>query len=142
MFDLKKAYGFSEQKATEGVKMMIGPDPKKDYVLIRRLPNDDYRTELTNAFQANGKALELLRTHDPKSHQKRDAELQCEVLAKTIVVGWGPNFSEDGKALKDTLEERIRVLIKYPDFRADCVEFASNNTNYPPELDKEDLKKP
>lgn len=142
MFDLKKAYGFSEKAATEGVKMVVGPDPAKDYVMIRRLPNDDYRAELTATFQANGKSLELLRSHDTKAHQKKDAELQCEVLAKTIVVGWGPNFSEDGKVLKNTFEERKRVLIAYPDFRSDCVEFAANNANYPPEMDVEDVKKP
>jgi hypothetical protein len=141
MFDLKKAYGFSDKAANEGVKMVVGPDPTKDFVLIRRMPNEDYREELVKTFQAHGKSLELLKTHDPKSHQKRDAELQCEVLAKTIVVGWGPNFSEDGKVLKNTFEERKRVLVAYPDFRTDCVEFASNKANYPIEMDVEEVKK-
>lgn len=141
MFDIKKAYGFSDKVATEGAKMLVGPDPNKDYILIRRMPNEDYREELVKTFQAHGKSLELLKTHDPKSHQKKDAELQCEVLAKTIVIGWGSNFSEDGKVLKNTLEERKRVLIRYPDFRTDCVEFASNKANYPLEMEVEDVKK-
>jgi hypothetical protein len=141
MFDLKSAYGFSEKAANEGVKMLIGPDANKDYVLIRRLPNEDYRTEITKTFQANGKQLELLKTHDAKAHAKRDAELQCEVLAKTIVVGWGANFSEGGKVLKNTYEERLRVLIAYPDFKTDCIEFATNKANYPLEVEVEDVKK-
>jgi len=142
MFDLKSAYGFNEKAANEGAKMLIGPDPNKDYVLIRRLPNDDYRTEITKTFQAHGKSLELLKTHDSKSHAKRDAELQCEVLAKTIVVGWGANFSEGGKVLKNTYEERLRVLIAYPDFKTDCIEFATNKANYPLEVEVEEVKKP
>jgi hypothetical protein len=142
MFDLKSAYGFSEKAANEGVKMLIGPDPNKDYVLIRRLPNEDYRTEITKTFQAHGKQLELLKTHDPAAHAKKDAELQCKVLAKTIVVGWGANFSEAGKILKNTEAERERVLIAYPEFKTDCIEFATNKANYPLEMEVEEVKKP
>lgn len=141
MFDLKKTYGFSKAKADAGVRMVVGADPENDYVLVRRIPNDLYRTKLSEVMLANKKMLEILKTQDVKAHAKRDNEIFCEVLAETVLVGWGPGFGVDGKVVAHSVEAAKEMLIDYPDFRGDVVEFASDRINYLPEADIADIKK-
>ena len=141
MFDLKKTYGYDKKKAEEGVKYIIGSDPEKDYVLIRRVPNDSYTATLQKTFQANAKVLEYMKTQDPEASVALDRKLQSEVLAETVIIGWGENFGEDGKKILYSKDECARILVTYPDFRRDCVEFASNPQNYPLTPDVEEIKK-
>lgn len=141
MIDLRKSYGFSRKLAESGAKLVIGADPETDYVLLRKMPNDSYRAKMSSTMMANRKILEVLKAQDPEAHDKRDTELMCEVLAETVLIGWGKGFSDGGKPLVYSVEEAKRVLIEYPEFRGDCVGFASTNTNYPLEIDVEDVKK-
>jgi len=141
MFDLKKSYSFNEDLAENGAKMMVGTT-KEDYILICRLPNKAYTAELTRTMQKHGKILEYLKNQDNDAYSEKDRDLQAAVLAKTIVVGWGKNFGEDGKKLTYSVKECTRILKAYPDFRADCVEFAADVANYPAEMDLAEVKKP
>jgi len=140
MFDLNKQYSFDKVAAAEGAKLMVGPD-KEDYILICRLPNNKYQAELTRVMQRNGKVLEFLKAQDNDKYAEKDKDLQANVLAKTIVIGWGGNFVDEGKKVKYSVKECARLLIKYPDFRSDCVEFAADVKNYPAQMDVEDTKK-
>ena len=142
-FDLRKSYGFDKKAAEEGVKMVVGPDEEKDYVLICKLPNKKYRKALVKTLQDNSKLLEMLKTQDPDGYVEKDNELNCEVLAETIIIGWGPGFGAGGKAIKYSVATCKKLLMEYPDFKADCLEFATDNKNYPmtAELDVEDVKK-
>lgn len=139
-FSFDKQYAFDEKKAEEGAKLMVGPD-KEDYILVCRLPNKKYSAELTRVMLQNSKVLEFLKAQDNDKYSDKDRELQAQVLAKTIFVGWGKNFLDNGKAVKYSVKECTRLLLKYPDFRADGIEFASDISNYPPQLDIEDSVK-
>lgn len=141
MFDLRKGYGFSRILAESGAKMVVGADPENDYVLLRKMPNDKYRTKMSSVMMANRKILEVLKVQDPEAHDKRDTELMCEVLAETVLIGWGKGFGDAGKPLTYSVEEAKRVLVEYPEFRGDCIAFASSNANYPLEIDVEEVKK-
>ncbi len=140
-FSLSKQYSFNKVTAEEGAKMMVGPD-KEDYILICRLPNNKYQAELTRVMQNNGKVLEFLKAQDNDKYAEKDRELQAGVLAKTVVVGWGTGLVDEGKKIKYSVKECARLLLKYTDLRVDCIEFASDVANYPPEMDVEEVKKP
>jgi len=140
MFDLKKSYSFDKEAAENGAKMPIGEGPE-DYILICRLPNKKYTAELTKVMLANGKVLDFLKLQDADKYEDKDRELQAGVLAKTIVIGWGKNFGEGGKKLVYSVKTCAKILLDYPDFRADCVVFASDVANYPAQIDLDDVKK-
>ena len=141
MFDLHKSYSFSKEKANDGVNMVVGPDPKTDYVTLRRIPNDLYKTKLSAVMLANRRTLEILKAQDEAAHAIRDTEIFCEVIAETVLIGWGKGFADEGKAVPYSVEAAKNFLIKYPDFRSDIIDFASDRKNYAPEVDASEIKK-
>jgi len=140
-FNLRKTYGFSKKAAEEGVRMVVGADPETDWVLIKRLPNDSYKAKLSTIMLANKKQLDILKSQDEKAHAAKDAEIFCEVLAETILVGWGSGFGEGDEPTQYSVEAAQKLLLDYPDFRSDVVDFATTKANYPLEPDTEDIKK-
>lgn len=141
MFSLEKSYGFDKSAAEAGVTMVVGPDPETDFVIVRRMPNDQYRTKLSSAMLANRKMLEILKAQDEAAHAKRDNEIFCEVIAETIIAGWGPGIIDEGEFVPFSAAAAKALLIKYPDFRSDIIDFASTKSNYPLKLDVAEIKK-
>lgn len=144
MFDFSKSYAFSEELANSGVRMVVGPDEENDWVLLCRMPNLAYKNELSTVMMANRRVLELLKSQDPVAHAKRDSEIYCEVLAKTVLIDWGSGFTDAGAKLPYSVINAKSILVKYPDFRSDIIDFASDKRNYPVEgsdIDVEQIKK-
>lgn len=141
MFDLNKSYGFDPKRADVGVKMTVGPDPETDYVLLKKMPNSAYRAKMNTVMMSNRKMLEILKAQDPEAHEKRDNELLCEIMAETVLVGWGPGFTDGAEPIPYSVEAAKNLLIKYPAFKGDCLDFAANNINYQPTPDINDIKK-
>jgi hypothetical protein len=141
MFDIRKGYGFDKVAAEAGVKMVIGPVPETDYVVVRKLPNDSYRAKLSNVMLAMKKQLDMLKAQDEAKYTERDADLYAEVLAETILVGWGEGVLESGKPMVYSVEAAKKLLLDYPDFKAEVVEFAASRSNFPLEPDVADIKK-
>jgi len=141
MFDVTKSYGFDKEAANTGVKMIVGADDE-DYILIKKMPNDDYQRELQKVSAANDKILTHLKLQNPEEHTKLDRRLQCQVMAKTVVIGWGKTFGENDKLIKYSADECARMLEEYPDFRYACSEFAQDKLNYPLVPDVKEIKKP
>ena len=141
MIDLKRKYGFDKKAAVEGTKMFIGTDKETDWVLIKRMPSKDYIACLTKTLQDHGEELEQLRKEDPDAGEKYDQELQCEVLAKTVVVGWGGGIQENKISIPYSVEAAAKLLAEFDDFRIDCVSFARDNKNYPIKMNVEKVKK-
>lgn len=139
-FDLDKSYSFDKVAAEEGVKMQVGQD-KEEYILICRLPNKAYTLELTKVMQDNSRKLDFLKEQDEDAFMELDRELQAGVLAKTVITGWGTKIVIKGKKLTYSVKTCAETLLEYPDFRADCVEFASDRANYPAKMDVEEVKK-
>jgi hypothetical protein len=141
MFDLRKSYNFSKDKANQGVPMIVGPNPKEDYVLLRRLPNDLYRTKLSEVMLKEKKTLEILKAQDPEAHAKKDAEIYATILAETVFAGWGKGIVDGGAPVPFSTEAAKEMILKYPDFKDDCIDFASDRKNYPAEIEIEEVKK-
>lgn len=141
MFSLQKSYAFDEKLALEGVRMVVGPDPETDYVILRKMPNSKYRAKMNQVMLANKRTLEILKSQDPEAHERKDNELLCEIMAETILIGWGPGFADGDKPIPYSPEVAKELLIKYHAFKGDCLEFAANNANYQPTPDIADIKK-
>lgn len=141
MTDIMTSYGYNERAAEEGVKMYVGADEKTEYVVIRRANNKSYVRELTSILQANAKRLEALEKTDQQSYEALNARLMAEVLAKTVVVGFGPGVTFNKKPIPDTWEARQEILMAPTSLKLKCIEFANDDKNYPVELDVEDVKK-
>lgn len=139
MFDLFKAFGYDEKVATQGAKRMLGGDPE-EYIILKRIPNPDYRTMLNKEYRANAAALD---TQDIEAKNKLSDDIMAKVLAHTVVGGWGKKFGENGNSLKFSVEECTKVFQKYPEFRSACQAWAEDNANYQTEeATVEQVKKP
>jgi len=139
--DLKKVYGFSKKLAEGGARMVIGPDEENDFLLVRRIPNDSYKARMSVVMMANKKQLDILKAQDEKAHAAKDAEIFCEVLADTVLIGWGAGITEGGESIPYSTEAAKNLLLSYPEFRSDIVDFATSKSNYPLEPDVDDIKK-
>lgn len=142
MIDLKKKYGFSKSLAKNGAKMEIGSD-KEEYLLVRRIPNDDYREEITKVYQANAEKLEALEESDKDAYDDLQHKLKAEVAAKTVLVGWGKKVGFDGEPVKYSVEEAAKALYELEDLYTDVFTFGVSRENYPLEnkVDVEHAKK-
>jgi hypothetical protein len=138
--DLNKIYDFDEKLAEEGAKMIIGPNQKEDFILVRRIPNPEYQRELDKVMQANHKVLEFAKQQDPKKYEELNGKLLAKVVARTVVTGWGV-VKVDGKVKKFSASVAEEILTKYPEFRGDVIDFARDRNNYPAQVDVEEVKK-
>jgi hypothetical protein len=138
MISLKKKYQFDKALAQAGAKMILGPDPETDYLLVRRSPSDSYYRVLSETLQANGDRLEELKKSDPEAGKELDLRLQCQVMARTIVVGWGSGIEDYPEYSEEACSE---LLFNYDDLRVEATIFSRNNANYPPKADIEKIKK-
>jgi hypothetical protein len=141
MFDLNKTYGYDDKKAGNGVKMVIGQDENTDYILVKKMPSPAYRAKLTALMMANKKTLDILKTQDQEAHEKKDNELLCEIIAETVIGGWGAGFADMGESIPFSTAAAKAILVKYPQFKSDIIDFATNLSNYQAEPDVADIKK-
>ena len=141
MFDLTKQYGYDKEAAEAGVKMQVGADPKKDYLVVRRIPNKEYSAELIAVMQANSMKLKHLKKQDKSAYDALNDKLLCNIMAKTVLTGWGPGIGADDKKLPYSEKSASEVLLIHDDFRTDVRDFATDNSNYPLQINVEDVKK-
>ena len=114
---------------------------KLDKIFLKN--NSRFSNLLTNwANQRNYEVEEFTeKKEDPEAGRKLDVKLQCDVLAETVVIGWGAGIREDGEPLEYTIERCAALLNEYDDLRVDVVEFARNKANYPPKMNLDKVKK-
>jgi len=136
MLDIDKVFGFDEKMAKDGVKMIL--DIKgEQFFLVRRTPNPDYERQLGQEYRRYEKVLKLKTPESEELSQK----LMAEVLAKTVLIGWG-GISVKGKKLEFTVENATKLLLDYPALRTSIIDFAQEASNFRPTDDSAEIKKP
>jgi len=136
MLDIDKVFGFDEKMAKDGVKMIL--DIKgEQFFLVRRTPNPDYERQLGQEYRRYEKVLKLKTPESEELSQK----LMAEVLAKTVLIGWG-GISVKGKKLEFTVENATKLLLDYPALRTSIIDFAQEASNFRPTDDPAEIKKP
>ena len=144
MFDVRAAFGYDKDKANQGVNHVFGPNKDTDWVTICKLPNKNYDAELKRAFRDNHERLMLLKSQGDEGSAAAsalDSEIHNEVIAKTIVTNWGSGMSDGNEPLPYTVENCVKLLAEYPDFKIACMTFAENRMNFPLSEDIEEVKK-
>lgn len=127
--DLFSKYHFDSKAAEDGVRMIVGPDPENDYVVVRKDTNREFRALLVKVGIENDAALAALRDSDPKAADDLDSRLMAKVVAEAIMVDVGPGVTFNGEAV-DTKEKREAMLFSLPDFRAEVRAFSQSRRNF------------
>jgi hypothetical protein len=134
--DLKKEYGTDKDKELAGVWEDMGGGCK---VLIARLGNENY----SKVFRRISKPYQNAIRRGTLGNEKAE-ELLIQAMAECIVLDW-QGLEEDGKKIKYSRDECVRVLKEYKDFRDHISELANSMELFKREMDAEsekNLKKP
>ena len=134
--DLKKEYGTDKNKELDGVWEDMGNGCK---VLIARIGNENY----SKVFRRISKPYQNAIRRGTLGNDKAE-DLLIQAMAECIVLDW-TGLEEDGKKVKYSREECIRVLKEYKDFRDHVSELANSMELFKREMDAEaekNLKKP
>jgi hypothetical protein len=140
MFDLEKSYGYDKVAADKGMKKPLGVDPE-EYIQLRYIPgNKEYKALLMKKYRASSQILEFYKDK-PDLAEEISSKIMAEVLAETVVTGWGKEFAVKGKAIPFSAENCVKVFLDYPAFRQDCLAWADDKANYPLVSDETTVEK-
>jgi len=115
--DIKKTYGTDKIKEEKGVWEDLGDGAR---VLVARIGNPNYRKvfeQLTKPYQKSIRRGTL--------SEEKATDLIIKSLAKSVLLSW-EGLKEDGKALKYSEAEAVRLMTDYPDFRDQVQEIAND----------------
>lgn len=129
--DLKKEYGTDKDKELAGVWEDFGGGCK---VLIARIGNENY----SKVFRRISKPYQNAIRRGTLGNEKAE-DLLIQAMAESIVLDW-KGMEEDGKPVKYSKEECMRVLKAYKDFRDEISERAGSMELFKREMDAESEK--
>jgi len=127
-FDLKTEFGTDEKKEIEGVWEDMGDGFS---IKIARANNPNYDKWFTRLT----KGIKRQLRNDTVPEEKSRA-IMIQIMAKTILLDWKGMF-EDGKEVKYSEKEAVRVLTEYKDFRTTITEMSSSITLFRMEEDED-----
>lgn len=119
--DIKKTYGTDKEKEKKGVWEDLGDGAR---VLVARIGNPNYRKIFEQLTKPYSKSIRRGTLSEEKA-----TELIIKSLAKSVLLGW-EGLKEDGKLLKHSEAEAIRLMTEYPDFRDQVQEIANDLETY------------
>jgi len=130
--DIKKEYGTSKEKEREGFWSDFGEGCQ---VKIARMGNPDYQKTFQKLSRPHQKAIR----RGSLNHEVAE-KLLVEAMAQAIVLDW-EGLKEDGKDIKYSKEEAVRVLTTYKDFRDQISEIANDMESFKAAEDEDGKKK-
>lgn len=129
--DIKKTYGTDRKKEVDGVWEDLGDGAR---VLVARIGNPNYRKVFEQLTKPYTKAIRRGTLSEEKA-----TELIIKSLAKSVLLKW-EGIKEDGKLVKYSEAEAIRLMTDYPDFRDQIQEIANDLETYKITEDEETEK--
>ena len=119
--DIKKEFGTSKAKEQEGIWSDFGDGCQ---VKIARIGNPEYQKTFRKISKPHQKAIRRGSLNDEVAEK-----LLVEAMAEAIVIDW-KGLQEDGKELKYSKTEAIRILTTYKDFRDQVSEIANDMESF------------
>ena len=119
--DIKKTYGTDKEKEKNGVWEDLGDGAR---VLVARIGNTNYRKVFEQLTKPYTKAIRRGTLSEEKA-----TDLIIKALSKAILLNW-EGLKEDGKTIKYSEPEAIRLMTEYPDFRDQVQEIANDLETY------------
>lgn len=125
--DLDKDYSADNEVAD----MYICENKKGEdvYFQVARSSNPEHE----KVQRSYTKRLEVSRRQPKKARR-----YYAEIVAKSILRGLGKLLDDDGKAVANTIENKVAILEKYPSLFRDVMEFSLDIRNYQKDEDEED----
>ena len=107
----------------ETTEVFIGENHKGDEIwfTVTQMQNPEHE-KMQRKFS---RALERSRRNT-----KKQREIQIEIVARSILVGWRNLIDDDGKEVKCTVKNKIAVLTKYREVLNRVLEEASDIANF------------
>lgn len=124
-------YSTDEVLETEGVWEDMGSGCR---FLIARSGNPNFEA----ARKKYGRSV-LRQIENDDLEEARETTILCEMIAKTVWLAF-EGLTEDGKKVKDSYENRLRILTDYKDLRSEILEIARTRQRFHIETQKEDAK--
>jgi len=121
MADVKKLFGTDKTKEQEGVVHEMGEGLK---VRIARIGNPKYQKRFQALSKPHRRALRRGTLSDEIAEK-----LLIQCLAETIVLDW-EGLEENGKEVKYSTENAVRILTEYPDLRNYVNDIANEMEGY------------
>ena len=106
--DLRKAFATDTEAEIKGVPFEYGDST---FILARKF-NPTHRKLFSKLWKANRRVVE----GEGDAAEKRADEIMCEVMSKTILLGW-KNVQVDGKDLPYSQQAAYDLLLEMRDFR-------------------------
>lgn len=132
VIDLFSQFATDSTKEVSGTSMCL-PNCGDTKFLIARAGNKAYGKMLQNLYTKNAK---VLKSKGDEAEAKAE-EIQIELMAKTILVGWEGAVAYKGEALTYS-EVNARKLLAHKDFREIVMAEASELENFKIVKDEED----
>lgn len=129
--DLKKEFATNKQAEVDGIWEDMGGGCK---VLIARIGNENY----SKTFRKISKPYQNAIRRGTLGNEKAE-ELLIQAMADSIVLDW-QGLEEDGKVVKYSKEECVRVLKEYKDFRDHINDLAGSIALFKLQADEESEK--
>jgi len=133
--DIKKLYGTSKEKETEGTFVSIGGGVE---VKVKRAgaSNKDFAFDQSKMLRPFSKQIST-GTIDTDELVK----INITLFAKHIITDW-KGITEDGKPVKFSKEKFVEYAKAYPDFFNEIFSAAHDMQNFKDSEDAETVKKP
>jgi hypothetical protein len=129
--DIKKTFATDSDKEKEGAWVEFGSECS---VKIARINNPNYVREFRRLTKVHKQAIRR-GTLDEETAD----DILIEAMAKSIVTDW-KGLKEDGVEIPYSVENAIRLLKQYNDFREQVAEIASSIAAYQLEEDEDSEK--
>lgn len=102
------SFAVDKKTEIEGIWKNISKDTR---IKVARANNPRYREEFRKKTRPYDEAIRARILDEDTSR-----EIMIEVMALTILISW-EGFTDKGKEVKPTLENKIKALTDYPSFR-------------------------
>ena len=132
---IKERYSTNKDTEIEGAWLDIAPtnDDGSDMCRIRLARMGGGNKKVEKAYETKFRQYRLGRNSQIDTDdipERVRLPLLRELYAETMVNEWENVYDDDGKPMKLTRENVIKVFVDNPDLFLECMVFASNRKNY------------
>ena len=123
MGDLKKNYGTDTAAEMEGVWETLADGME---IKVARVGNENYDRVWERIMRPHKAALDRNPSH---LGQQKQTDLLVRVMAEAVLLDWR-NIELDGKKLPYNMDNCIKILTDYKDFRGDVLLIAQQMATF------------
>lgn len=133
--DIFTAFGVDKKKALQGAAMKLGATT----LYVAKANNKNFAIASSEGFAKLMFAFPKKEDRQGDLYQEAHRKMMLDAMAETLLVGWD-NLMFKGKLYEKYDSKTARELLELDDFAEAIQLFASDRSNYAPELTEEEVK--